>query len=186
MKKTLVLSVTAALLTGALAPAVFADSTTPSSTTAAPTASSTATPVSSASGTLETNGAIPTDNVMPIVSGTVNYNNFTGIQYNWTGTPGAQTASLSDGTSVATGSFYVQNLKTQSDWVLSGTYADKDTTTSSSHTVTIDPLNLSASALKTYNTTTFSGTSAHVTKLTNGAQNFNGTITYTMTAANPQ
>lgn len=186
MKKTLVLSVTAALLTGALAPAVFADSTTPSSTTAAPAASSKATKVDGASGQLDTNGAIPTDNVMPIVTGTVTYNNFTGIQYQWAGTPGAQTASLSDGTSVATGSFYVQNLKTQNDWVLSGTYADKDTTTSSSHTVTIDPLTLIASKLANYGTSTFSGTTAHVTKLANGAQNFNGTITYTMTAANPQ
>ena len=182
MKKTLLLSATAAILAGAFSPAVFADTT--SGTSAA--ASSTPAPVSGASGTLETNGAIPTDNVMPIVSGTVNYNSFTGIQYQWSGAPGAQTASLSDGTSVATGNFYVQNLNTQNNWVLSGTYSDADTTTSSSHTVTIDPLNLSASALKTYNTTTFSGTSAHVTKLTNGAQNFNGTITYTMTAANPQ
>lgn len=96
MKKTLLLSATAAILAGAFSPAVFADTTS---------GSSTPTPVSGASGTLETNGAIPTDNVMPIVSGTVNYNNFTGIQYNWTGTPGAQTASLSDGTSTATGSF---------------------------------------------------------------------------------
>lgn len=177
MKKTLLLSATAAILAGAFSPAVFADTTS---------GSSTPTPVSGASGTLETNGAIPTDNVMPIVSGTVNYNNFTGIQYNWTGTPGAQTASLSDGTSTATGSFSVQDLKTQNNWVLSGTYSDADTTTSSSHTVTIDPLNLNVSELTAYGTKSFSGTSAHVTKLTNGAQNFNGTITYTMTAASPQ
>lgn len=77
MKKTLLLSATAAILAGAFAPAVFADTT--SGSTAA--ASSTPASVSGASGTLETNGAIPTDNVMPIVSGTVNYNNFTGIQY---------------------------------------------------------------------------------------------------------
>ncbi|WP_195329792.1 hypothetical protein [Leuconostoc lactis] len=182
MKKTLLLSATAAILAGAFAPAVLADTT--SGSTAA--ASSTPAPVSGASGTLETNGAIPTDNVMPIVSGTVNYNNFTGIQYQWAGAPGAQTASLSDGQSTATGSFSVQNLKTQNNWVLSGTYSDADTTTSSSHTVTIDPLDLNASTLTKYGTSTFSGTSAHVTKLTNGAQNFNGTITYTMTAANPQ
>lgn len=70
--------------------------------------------------------------------------------------------------------------------MLSGTYSDADTTTSSSHTVTIDPLNLNVSELTAYGTKSFSGTSAHVTKLTNGAQNFNGTITYTMTAASPQ
>lgn len=182
MKKTLLLSATAAILAGAFSPAVFADTT--SGTSAA--ASSTPAPVSGASGTLETNGAIPTDNVMSIVSGTVNYNSFKGIQYQWSGAPGAQTASLSNGTSAATGSFSVQNLNTQNNWVLSGTYADADTTTSSSHTVTIDPLNLSVSTLAKYGTSTFSGTTAHVTNLTNGAQNFNGTITYTMTAANPQ
>ena len=55
MKKTLLLSATAAIITGAFAPAVFADTTTP--TTPATT---------NASGSLS--AVVATDNVMPIVS----------------------------------------------------------------------------------------------------------------------
>lgn len=97
MKKTLLLSATAAIITGAFAPAVFADTTTPATT--------------NASGSLS--AVVATDNVMPIVSGTTNYN-FGNINYAWN----AGKASLTQGTATPTGSFSVQNLKTQLDWKL--------------------------------------------------------------------
>lgn len=64
---------------------------------------------------------VTTDNVVPIVSGTTKHN-FGNINY----ARNAGTASLTQGTATPTGSFSVQNLKTQLDWTLSATYSDSN------------------------------------------------------------
>ncbi|MCT8389540.1 hypothetical protein D0501_05565 [Leuconostoc holzapfelii] len=177
MKKTLVLSVTAALLTGALAPAVFADSTTSSSTTAAPAASSTN--VTHASGKLT--ATVDTDNVMPIVSGTTSYD-FGHITYAW-GSDGK--ASLTKGTAQSSGNFSIQNLNTLNTWTLSATYNDNAQDSNGNQAVSIPDLTLKPSDLKQYDTTTVKPNGATL-NLANGTQTFDGTVSYTITTANVQ
>lgn len=91
MKKTLLLSATAAILAGAFSPAVFADTTSGSTAAASSTPAPSAT---TAGGSMS--AVVATDNVMPIVSGTTNYN-FGNINYAWNN----GTASLTQGTAAA-------------------------------------------------------------------------------------
>lgn len=168
MKKTLLLSATAAIITGAFAPAVFADTTTP--TTPATT---------NASGSLS--AVVATDNVMPIVSGTTNYN-FGNINYAWN----AGKASLTQGTATPTGSFSVQNLKTQLDWKLSATYSDNSATDANGNQAVVIPdVALKAANLANYATTTVTAPNATL-NLANGTPSFTGTVAYTIAPATVQ
>ncbi len=172
------MSVTAALLTGALAPAVFADSTTPSSTTAAPAASSTNGPT--AKGQLK--ATVDTDDVMPIVSGTTDYD-FGHISYVWS-TDGK--ASLTQGKAQSSGNFSIQNLKTKNTWTLSATYTDNNAQDSNGNqAVSIPDVTLKPSDLQPYDTTTVKANDATL-NLVNGTPNFSGTVSYTITTANVQ
>lgn len=165
MKKTLLLSATAAILAGAFAPAVFADTTSPSATTAGGSMSA----------------VVATDNVMPIVSGTTNYN-FGSINYAWN----AGTASLTQGTAAATGSFSVQDLNTQSDWTLSATYSDSNAVDAhGNQAVVIPDVALKAANLTKYGTKTIDAPGATL-NLANGTPSFTGTVAYTIAPANVQ
>lgn len=176
MKKTLLLSATAAILAGAFSPAVFADTT--SGTSAA--ASSAATPSATTAGG-SMSAVVATDNVMPIVSGTTNYN-FGNINYAWNN----GTASLTQGTAAATGSFSVQNLKTQLDWTLSATYSDNNAVDAHGNQAVVIPnVALKAANLSNYATTTIAAPSATL-NLANGTPSFTGTVAYTIAPANVQ
>lgn len=176
MKKTLLLSATAAILAGAFSPAVFADTT--SGSTAA--ASSTPTPSATTAGG-SMSAVVATDNVMPIVSGTTNYN-FGNINYAWNNGK----ASLTQGPAAATGSFSVQNLKTQLDWTPSATYSDKNAVdTSNNQAVVIPDVALKAATLSNYATTTVAAPGATL-NLANGTPSFTGTVAYTIAPANVQ
>ncbi|HBP98253.1 hypothetical protein FGL80_05440 [Leuconostoc lactis] len=165
MKKTLLLSATAAILAGAFAPAVFADTTSPSATTAGGSMSA----------------VVATDNVMPIVSGTTNYD-FGNINYAWN----AGKASLTQGSATPTGSFSVQNLKTQLDWKLSATYSDNSATDANGNQAVVIPdVALKAASLTNYATTTVTAPNATL-NLANGTPSFTGTVAYTIAPANVQ
>lgn len=165
MKKTLLLSATIAIITGVFSPAVFADTTTPTTT--------------KASGSLS--AVVATNNVMPIVSGTTNYN-FGNIEYSWTGGK----ASLTQGTATPTGSFSVQNLKTQLDWTLSATYSDNGATDSNGNQAVVIPdTELKAANLTNYATTTVTAPNATL-NLANGTPSFTGTVVYTIAPATVQ
>ncbi|KQB80991.1 hypothetical protein [Leuconostoc lactis] len=165
MKKTLLLSATAAILAGAFAPAVFADTTSPSATTAGGSMSA----------------VVATDNVMPIVSGTTNYD-FGNINYAWN----AGKASLTQGSATPTGSFSVQNLKTQLDWKLSVTYSDNSATDANGNQAVVIPdVALKAASLTNYATTTVTAPNATL-NLANGTPSFTGTVAYTIAPANVQ
>lgn len=171
MKKTLLLSATAAILAGAFSPAVFAD-TTSGSSTPAPSATT-------AGGSMS--AVVATDNVMPIVSGTTNYN-FGNINYAWNN----GTASLTQGTAAATGSFSVQNLKTQLDWTLSATYSDSNAVDAHGNQAVVIPnVALKAANLNNYATTTVAAPGATL-NLANGTPSFTGTVAYTIAPANVQ
>ena len=124
---------------------------------------------------------VATDNVMPIVSGTTNYN-FGNINYAWNN----GTASLTQGTAAATGSFSVQNLKTQLDWALSATYSDSNAVDAHGNQAVVIPnVALKAANLNNYATTTVAAPGATL-NLANGTPSFTGTVAYTIAPANVQ
>ena len=175
MKKTLLLSATAAILAGAFSPAVFADTTSGSTAAASSTPAPSAT---TAGGSMS--AVVATDNVMPIVSGTTNYN-FGNINYAWNN----GTASLTQGIT-ATGSFSVQNLKTQLDWTLSATYSDSNAVDAHGNQAVVIPnVALKAANLNNYATTTVAAPGATL-NLANGTPSFTGTVAYTIAPANVQ
>ena len=113
--------------------------------------------------------------------GTTNYN-FGNINYAWN----AGKASLTQGTATPTGSFSVQNLKTQLDWKLSATYSDNSATDANGNQAVVIPdVALKAANLANYATTTVTAPNATL-NLANGTPSFTGTVAYTIAPATVQ